>query len=250
VRRWLDGFLDVLFPATCEVCGGPLRGPGERSLCRACLGTIAPPPAPLCPTCGVPVAAPAEPCPPCRSVPPAFAVARAAGLYVPSAAGGNVLARAVQRLKYDRRRAIAGVLGALMAARYPFAPDAVLVPVPLHARRLRARGFNQAELLAVEVARRRGLAVAPTALARPRATTAQPGLGAAARRQNLHDAFRVVRPDAFEGRDVVLVDDVLTTGATADACARVLRAAGAVRVAVFTLGRAPSPALDGPPHRR
>jgi ComF family protein len=274
VRRWLDLLLDVLLPATCEVCQRPLAGRAERALCAACLATMSPPRAPLCPTCGVPLGGdPAASCAPCRSAPPAFATARAAGLYLPSAAGGNVLARAVQRLKYDRRRALAQAFGRLMASRYPFGPDALLIPVPLHPRRLRGRGFNQAELLAAELARRRGLALAPAALVRPRATVAQPGLGAAARRRNLCDAFRVAAPSALvAGRDVVLVDDVLTTGATADACARVLRDAGARRVDVFTLGRAPVPgavdapgmerrdaaavgaagarALDGPPHRR
>jgi ComF family protein len=124
--------------------------------------------------------------------------------------------------------------------------------VPLHPRRLRTRGFNQAELLAAEVARRRHLALAAVALVRLRATAAQAGLGVSARRGNLRDAFRVDDTLPLAGRDVVLVDDVLTTGATADACARVLRTAGARRVDVFTLGRAPTPAtaLDAPPHRR
>jgi ComF family protein len=279
VRRWLDLLLDVLLPATCEVCELPLEEPAERALCRVCLATMSPPRAPLCPTCGLPLGrGAASSCASCRIAPPAFATARAAALYVPSAAGGNVLARAVQRLKYDRRRALARALGGLMALRYPFGPDAVLIPVPLHPRRLRRRGFNQAELLAAEVARRRGLQIAPTVLVRPRPTAAQPGLGAAARRRNLRDAFRIAGPStSIAHRDLVLVDDVLTSGATADACARVLREAGARRVDVFTLGRAPAPgtfeepetdlpdggqptvadacdggasALDGPPHRR
>lgn len=178
-------------------------------------------------------------CSECTRHPPAFATARSIGLYLPSADGLNPLAAAIQELKYRRQRAVAATFGGLLAAHYPFGDDALLVPVPLHRSRLRARGFNQALLLARALGRRRGLRVASRALARVRATSAQPGLGAAERRRNLRDAFVVHRPDAVRDRTIVLVDDVLTTGATADSCARALRAAGAVRVDVFTVGRAP-----------
>jgi len=160
-------------------------------------------------------------------------------LYLPAATGLNALAAAVQSLKYGRRRSVAGALGALLATRYPFADDALLIPVPLHPQRLRERGFNQAALLARAVARRRGLAVADRALRRSRATQGQPGLTAVERRRNLAGAFRVRQPGLVAGRSVVVIDDVLTTGATADACARALLAAGASRVDVFTAGRAP-----------
>src|SRR5439155_20729340 len=121
----------------------------------------------------------------------------------------------------------------------PFAADAVLVPVPLHPARLRARGFNQALLLARALGRRLDLPVAPRVLVRRRATRAQPGLDAVERRRNLREAFRVRAPGTVAGRRVELVDDVLSTGAPADACARALLAAGAVRVDVYTVGRAP-----------
>jgi ComF family protein len=160
-------------------------------------------------------------------------------LYLPATAGLNALASAVHALKYGRRRRVATALGALLAARYPFAPDALLVPVPLHLHRLRARGFNQALLLARALAGRRGLEVAARNLVRLRDTHMQPGLSAAERRRNLRGAFVVRTPAAIVGRQVVVVDDVLTTGATAEACALTLRAAGAARVDVFTVGRAP-----------
>jgi ComF family protein len=160
-------------------------------------------------------------------------------LYLSAAAGLNPLATAVHGLKYHRRRIVADALGDLLAERYPFAEGTLLVPVPLHPSKLRDRGFNQALLLARVLGRRRGLRVAPRALRRVRATRTQPGLTAPERRRNLRSAFAVGTATDLTGSHVVLVDDVLTTGATADACARVLSAAGAARVDVYTVGRAP-----------
>ncbi len=153
--------------------------------------------------------------------------------------GLNPLAVAVHGLKYRGRRVVAAALGTLLAERYPFALDALLVPVPLHPTRLRSRGYNQALLLARALGHRRGLTVAPRALQRTRATRAQPGLPAAERHRNLAGAFTVRGRALVAGRRIVLIDDVLTTGATAAACARTLLAAGAERVDVYTVGRAP-----------
>lgn len=114
---------------------------------------------------------------------------------------------------------------------------AMLVPVPLHPRRRRERGFNQSELLAREIARRTGTLVVPGALVRRQDTRPQTGLSAAARRANVKDAFAVRQRARIAGRCVVLIDDVFTTGATAQACARVLREAGALDVRLLTLAR-------------
>jgi ComF family protein len=145
----------------------------------------------------------------------------------------------VQHLKYRGARSLARPLAELLAARYAFPADALLAPVPLHPARLRTRGYNQAALLARGLARRRGLALAPRLLERTRPTAEHAHLDAAARRHNVQGAFRVRPSPALAGRTVVLVDDVLTTGATADACARVLVAGGATAVHVFTVGRTP-----------
>jgi ComF family protein len=147
----------------------------------------------------------------------------------------------VHELKYRGRRRSAGRAARLLfdsePARQVLAGASVLVPVPLHPRRLRQRGFNQSQLLARALGRLAGLPVAD-ALARRVETATQTGLSAAARRRNVEGAFRAVRPAAVGGRVVVLVDDVLTTGATARACARALRDAGASAVRLLTLARA------------
>ena len=112
-----------------------------------------------------------------------------------------------------------------------------LVPVPLHPRRQRERGFNQSELLAEALGRRARIGVAAAALVRRQDTRSQTGLSAAARRANVKGAFAVRRRASIAGRVVVLVDDVLTTGATASACAQALRAAGAREVRLLTAAR-------------
>ena len=238
LRRTVRLLLDAVAPRDCLACDAPLPPGHADAVCAACVETMHAPRAPLCPRCGIPLAA-GRACPDCVRLPPAFRMARAAAVYRPSDAGLNPLARAVHGLKYAGRRPLAAALGRLLVERWPYADDVVLVPVPLHPARLRARGYNQAALLARVVARRRRLPLDVHALRRTRDTANQPGLGAVARRTNLADAFAVPRPSRVVGRTIVLVDDVLTTGATADACARALCAAGAAAVDVWAVGRVP-----------
>jgi ComF family protein len=145
----------------------------------------------------------------------------------------------VRALKYGGRRRLASRLAEELFSKSRAAEligdDALLVPVPLHGRRRRRRGFNQAELLARALGRLRGVEVVPRALRRRVDTPSQTGLTAAGRRRNVVGAFVVDHPRRVMGRCVVLVDDVYTTGATARACATALKRAGAREVGLLTL---------------
>jgi ComF family protein len=171
----------------------------------------------------------------CRRGLSAFAAGASLGPYE------GALRVAVHELKYRSRRRVAGRISEAMLGdphvRRVLAGASALVPVPLHPRRQRQRGFNQSELLARELGRRAGVPVAPLALVRREDTPPQTGLSAAARRANVKGAFAVRRRAQVSGKLLVLVDDVFTTGATAASCARVLSAAGAREVRLLTAAR-------------
>jgi ComF family protein len=234
---WARWTVDLLLPRQCAACDDALPLGHDGALCEACNASLPMPVTNLCLCCGIPLSPPLRTCAPCSAHPPAFDAARAIGLYLTGPDLLNPLARAVRALKFHGHRAVAASLGAALADLWPIADGAVVVPVPLHPTRLRERGYNQAALLASGLARRAGRRLALRALVRRRATTTQAQLDAAARRANLANAF--VAPAPLPDTPVVLVDDVLTTGATADACARALRAAGATHVLVLTVGRTP-----------
>ncbi len=198
---------------------------------------------PWCARCGAPIAgvvASGAVCGRCRESAPKFGKARAVARYGASDdASADPLGAILRRHKYgldqSLGRALAECLGEQLAV------DArdydVIVPVPLHWRRLYWRGFNQAALLARVLARRMALPVDVDSLARIRATVSQTAQSSKERRRNVRGAFAVRRPERVAGKRVLLVDDVITTGATADECARVLKASGALAVDVFALAR-------------
>jgi len=234
VRPWLTAALDLLFPPFCPVCRAAL-GVGRRDpLCGACwvgIERIAPP---WCRRCGAPLSIEGL-CGECRTGRRPFAYARAAARY------GPIAREALHAFKFGGHRALAAPLGDLLAelgmAVLPGAAPDVLVPVPLHPSRLRERGYNQALLLAARLGRAWGVTVAAGTLGRSVATASQTDLDAAARRKNVRGAFAVLRPETVAGRHVLLVDDILTTGATVGECARCLMAAGAAAVGVLTVAR-------------
>jgi ComF family protein len=168
----------------------------------------------------------------CRSGLRAFDAAYSFGSY------GGALRQLIHLLKYDRMRPLAGPLSAFLLRSLPRdeAFD-LIVPVPLHWRRQWKRGFNQSELLARGLSRSTGIPVS-RALRRVKAGAAQAGLSNSARRRNVSQAFRCGAGEALRGKRVLLLDDVMTTGSTATACARALKGAGVARVALLTLARA------------
>jgi ComF family protein len=250
---------EAVFPSRCLECRAFIpaaaRNGGhalDRSLdgvsllqpffCPSCLRGVMPLDSPFCPRCGVMFKGRAGEdhlCGPCQQQPPAFCMARAAFVY------DRALVDVIHCFKYKGKVQLAAPLGRLLRQAYirfwsDERVDAILA-VPLHGRRLRARGFNQAELL---VRRWKNSPPGPQTppilsgvLRRVRATVPQAGLGRRGREANIRNAFAVSRPQAIAGGHLLLVDDVITTGATAAECAAQLLEGGAARVDVLALAR-------------
>ncbi len=258
---------DAVFPPRCCGCGRlyriqrPGKTLGQESgeinqrfltiladhLCDTCARMIEPIQSPLCTHCGRPFDAPQgvdHLCGQCQQDPFDFAMARSAGIY------SHVFKALICLFKYQYRSELAVPLSRLLWETLGLHWDPgeldCIIPVPLHRRRLRERGFNQAELLIrhwPELAQAQGVTLEKAKLTnrmlvRCRYTTPQTGLDRDQRIANLQRAFKLSAPEAVQGCRVLLVDDVLTTGATANACARALKSAKAASVKVLTLARA------------
>lgn len=246
-RAGFRGLADLLLPPACMACNEPVRKP--RSLCGPCWSRLPAITGTCCTRCGIPL--PLEwqaetHCLACVHEPPPFQHARAPYLYEGPAR------QLILQFKHGRER-WAEPLAIAMHRAAPgwLMPDRLLVPVPLHRWRLAARGYNQALVLARALAAFGPCEVAPDWLVRVKNTPGTQGLKRAQRQRNVVGAFRV-RPQMaarLKGRHIILIDDVMTTGATAAACARVLRRAGAAQVDVLTYARvaraAVTPYLDG-----
>lgn len=230
----LNGLLAVLLAPTCAACERPLDEPTHGPVCRDCWNSIVPITPPVCETCGDPlpswrvISVEHRRCPRCRRSGSRISRGRAIGEY------GGSLRAIVHALKYDGRRSVGAKLAARLAACAAEVLDGAdsSVPVPLHRSRKRARGFNQA----AEIARHLPIPM-HDALKRVRATPSQTELPASQRHANVRNAFALRRRVHVQGLVIVLVDDVSTTGATLEACAGVLREAGAREVRALTAAR-------------
>jgi ComF family protein len=243
--------LDLVLPPTCVLCPEPVDEPGL--LCGACFGELSTIGEPCCGCCGAPFelawhAAEGDLCQRCVDVPPPYHRARAALIY------DKASQRLVLPFKHGDRTEFAVILARLMAragARLLREAD-ILVPVPLHRGRLFVRRYNQSALLAQALGGMSGRRVVVDALSRRRVTESLGGKSVAERREEVAGAF-AVRPrrvGEVEGRRILLIDDVMTSGATASACAEILLEAGAEAVDVLVAVRVPDPRLERAARRR
>jgi ComF family protein len=248
IRRIVPGSLSnvrasvlaLLYPQRCLGCKALIEP--EESFCTVCRKFILPIESPLCVCCGIPFATASGPdhlCGRCQARPLGFRQARSWALYQ-SGDTPHPLSQAIQNFKYHRNLSVGKTLAGLGVVHFPLEDQAydLIVPVPLHPDRLRWRGFNQSLILARAIGCARQLKVDPFLLERIRPTVPQTQLSASERRANVRGAFAVVAPERLEEKRVLLVDDVYTSGATVEECAKVLYRAGAEVVDVFTLARA------------
>ena len=233
--------VDLVYPPRCPSCGEGLAA--QDGLCPACWSGLVFPGEPACALCQRPfggMASDGAVCAPCLAEPPRHDGIAAGTLY------NDASRKLVLAFKHGRRISLAPLLARVAAARLPeLEGEWLVVPVPLHRWRLWRRGFNQAALLAREVARTRRQTLLVDALVRTKATPVLGGLGRAARARALSGAIAANRrrQAQLKGARVVLVDDVMTSGATTDACVRALKRAGAERVVIACFARVLDEAL-------
>lgn len=245
LREGADGAIAALFAPVCVSCHLVLDAPTRSPACESCWRNLRAFTPPLCGRCGEPLPASGRRHA-CPAVGRALARCRALGWY------DGVLRDLIHAVKYDQRRTLVAGLASLLARGVDdvIGADTLLVPVPLHPWRQWSRGFNQADDIARALARHHPHAIVAPALRRARRTRPQSDLDAEARRINVDGAFTLAGwtsqarrrwATRLAGRRIVLVDDVMTTGATLEACAQVVRNAGAAEVSAVTLARVASP---------
>lgn len=238
LKPFFISLLNVLFPPLCHVCREFIPDAGDIHICHHCRQRMPLIESPVCTICGTPFAGAGEDhiCGPCVKERPHFDSARSAFVY------DGPCRELVHSFKYHNKTHLRRPLALLTLEQLaefidPRSHD-LIMPVPLHRKRLRSRGFNQAVLLGELISKRSGLRMDRDSLKRVRWTEPQVNLSAEQRRTNVKNAFSVHKPEQLKGAGILLVDDVLTTGSTVDECSRVLKSSGAARVSVLTVARA------------
>lgn len=239
LRSVISWLADQLFPAACPLCCGNFADHGQQLFCATCLPGFKPLPLARCNRCALPfqtLNGRSHLCGRCTLHPPPFSKVYCAGLYALS------LRKAIHQFKFNQRVNLDQPLAQLLdRAIDTDCRCELIIPLPLHPRRLRQRSYNQSLLLARQISRLRSLPVAAGLLQKVRDTPPQQGLSAREREQNLRQAFALAGD--ITGARVLLVDDVMTTGTTAAAAGEVLLQGGAADVQVAVVGRAPNAAL-------
>jgi ComF family protein len=241
----LVSFWQLLYPPRCGCCGNPVAAHFAARVCDSCLSQINVLRSPLCLKCGVGLSPDGGSedryCRSCLKRPPVFDSARSLFDYQ------GPVRDLLHRLKYTSHSGAASTLGSLIEKTTVPAESRlfeVIVPVPLNRSRLRKRGLNQALVLAKTIFSGEQEKIEPTMLIRVKNTIAQTRLSGRERRKNLRGAFAIKPGATAAGRRICLVDDIFTTGATVEECAKVLRGAGAARVDVLTLARVALPGTN------
>jgi len=229
--------LDFVFPPHCHVCRSFIPGSGRLHICDSCREQIRPIAQPHCTICAIPFlgAGANHPCGDCISTPPSFDIARSALIY------DGPARELIHGFKYDYkthlRRPLAFLTAETLSGFVSEQKPDILLPVPLHVRRLRSRGFNQAVLIGELLASEWRIPMERRVLQRIRWTEPQINLAASQRKDNVKGAFAVTDAGAVKDRSVLLLDDVYTTGSTVEECSRILKKNGAEKVVVVTVAR-------------
>jgi len=233
-------FLDFILPTACSYCRSPVADSPFPFICAQCWADFSPLLPPVCPRCGRPFESPdaltyspEHTCGQCRKAAPHYDQALSVGYFE------GPLREAIHQFKYRPCRALGRPLSAWMAGNVRLISDIdIVMPVPLHRKRLRQRGFNQALLLSHGVSSTFDIYLCVDNLVRCRFTRPQVELSGEERIKNVAGAFAIRRPGEVEDKSVLLVDDVFTSGATMNECAAALKQGGAARVTALTLARA------------
>lgn len=237
VKQLFNALLDVLLPPICHICHSFIPNAGKIHICKLCLEKLSPITSPICTICGIPFIGVGNNhfCGNCVANPPDFDNARGAFIY------DGVLRDLIHSFKYNNLSHLRYPLANLMLINLndfiQLEHPEIIIPVPLHSSRLRQRGFNQSVLLGQTISKELHLPILPDTLIRIRRTNPQVELSGIERKTNVKDAFAVKYAKRIEGKRILLIDDVMTTGSTMNECAKELKNAGASKVIAVTVAR-------------